>query len=184
MAAFRNRGMHEYRHSQDEAVKEELRAAGIPCLSLPGHLNTEVKTSYIGILNGFLFYRGWRYWICDGYVSLDHAKKIYDQMGVYSVRAGGHAANPNPEHMATFVARDRRVKQYAEELVARRHLDYMAALKIADEQIKPEPGEAKFVNGYHIDSEEGLKALASYIREHDVHAASFGEPTFTAEKAG
>lgn len=183
MAAFVNRAAHEYRHIQDEAVKDELHVAGIPCLALPSYLNLEVKTSYIGILNGFVFTRAWRYWICNGYVSLDHAKEIYAQMGQYSVRAGGHASNPEPECIAKYVLRDQRVQLYAEELAARKHMDSLTALRIADMDIQPDPNDIPYVNGYHIDCEEGLKALADYIRAHNVHAVSFGEPTFTVEKS-
>lgn len=183
MSAFINRALHEYRHDQDEAVKDELHVAGIPCLELPSYLNTEVKTSHIGILNGFVFTRAWRYWICNGYVSLDHAKEIYAQMGQYSVRAGGHASNPEPEHMAKYVLRSQRVQRYAEELVTRMHMDTFTALNIAEKKIQPDPNEMPYINGYHIDCEEGLKALADYIRAHNVHAVSFGEPTFTVEKS-
>ena len=50
-----NFARHEYDGKIDDKVKEELRLANIPVFRLPYYMNTEVKTRYIGILNGFVF---------------------------------------------------------------------------------------------------------------------------------
>lgn len=66
----------EYDGEIDYKVKEELQIANIPVFRLPYYMNTEVKTKYIGILNGFMFYRAWNYWICHGDMPLDIANEM------------------------------------------------------------------------------------------------------------
>ena len=56
-----NLARKEYDRKIDERVKEELEIAEIPVFELPACMNTEVKTKYIGVLNGFTFYRAWQY---------------------------------------------------------------------------------------------------------------------------
>ena len=47
-----NLARSEYDFDADKKVKEELQIAGIPAIRL-GVIENEVKTHYIGILNGF-----------------------------------------------------------------------------------------------------------------------------------
>ena len=73
-----NFASREYDFNIDKKVKEELEIANIPYIMLPNFINTEVKTKYIGLLNGFKFYRAWAYWVCVGDMPLDDAEFIYE----------------------------------------------------------------------------------------------------------
>lgn len=68
-----NLARSKYDPEADKKVKEELLIAKIPVLEL-GIMDKEVKTKYIGILNGFVFQRAWYYWVVKGNMPLKFAK--------------------------------------------------------------------------------------------------------------
>lgn len=168
MGAFINRATSEYRKWQDEAVRAELKAAGIPVLTLPCYINTEVKSTHIGLLNGFVFWRAWRYWVCSGDMPLDHAKEIYHKYSILMVRAEGHAGNIEPEGYDPILQNER-------EQLVRTMLDRNASVAdvvSAADHIKGAPDNPRFVKQYHIDTSEGLCALVRYIKEHNIYACN------------
>ena len=73
-----NLSHRDYNSDVDKEVKNELLIANIPVFKLPSYMNTEVKTYYIGLLNGFMFYRAWTYWVCCGDMPLNESQYIYD----------------------------------------------------------------------------------------------------------
>lgn len=176
MATFKNYALHQYRTKEDKAVREELVAAGIPVLELPGFMDTEVKTHYIGLLNGFVFARAWRYWVCTGDMPLQKALEIYDRFHAISVRAEGHAGNIRPEGYCPQYE-----KALADKMNELKDQQAPAQEVMAElEKIKEAADTPKFVSCYHIDTSEGLKALAEYIQENEIFAHNGSEGSYTA----
>ena len=178
MSAFKNRALHEYRNKEDEAIKQELMAAKIPVLTLPVCLSGEVKTHHIGLLNGFVFIRAWRYWACLGDMPLGVAKEIYQQLSELGIRADGHAGNIEP------VGYSPEAKAHAKSVVERMQAEKATTKEIVAEMEKIAssiaPGTPLFVEMYHIDTDEGLAALGKYIKENNIYAHN-GEPgSYTA----
>lgn len=130
---FPNLATHEFDGKTDKDVAKELKTAGIPVMYLPSYMNTEVKTRYIGVLNGFIFIRAWRYWQCNGNMPLEIAEELHKTSEGMGIRAGGHADDLSPETMCVQI------------------------------------DGSKFVDCYHIDTPEGLAALASCIKSNKVH---------------
>lgn len=176
MSAFKNRATHEYRHKEDDAIRQELVAAGIPVLTLPAHTGGEVKTKHCGLLNGFEFVRAWRYWECKGDMPLGVAKAIYQQLSELGIRANGHAGNIepvgySPEHMAHS-------KAIVEQMQAQKATTQEIIAEL--EKVSVAPGTPLFVEMYHIDTAEGLAALADYIKEHNIYAHNGVPGSYTA----
>lgn len=187
MAVFKNKATFGVVEDFDQDAKNELLAAGIPVLQLPTTLNTEVKTRYVGYLNGFVFFRAWRYWVCEGLMPIANAKEIFEQISAMAVRAGGSAANPVPMSMAVCPAATMRMRKEAErahEAItdSKKRIEYLQ--QYCEEHGNAKPGEDVFVQVYHVDTEEGLKALAEYIRAHDVHAAAQTEEIYLESMGG
>lgn len=109
---FPNLATREFDEKTDKKVLEELKSAGIPVMYLPSYMNTEVKTRYIGVLNGFIFIRGWRYWQCNGNMPLEIAEKLYTACHDMKIRACGHAGNPSPKTMHVQIDGNKFVDSY------------------------------------------------------------------------
>lgn len=171
MSVFKNMATREPDYEINKIVEKELHAANIPVLRLPGFLTTEVKTRYVGHLNGFLFWRAWRYWVCEGLMPIANANEIYEQISSLAVRAGGSCANPEPSTVATNPAFSERIR-VAMEAAERDKKDRKEALRNIEANMHPLPSDELFIPLYHIDTEEGLEKLVNYIRSHDVHAAN------------
>lgn len=171
MSVFKNMATREPDYEINNNVEKELNAANIPILRLPGFMTTEVKTRYVGYLNGFLFWRAWRYWVCEGLMPMANANEIYEQISIYAVRAGGSAANPEPSSVATNPAYAERIRA-AMEIAERAGGDVKERIRYVEANVHPLPSDELFVSSYHIDTEEGLEKLVDYIRSHDVHAAA------------
>ena len=178
MGAFKNRATEEYRQTEDHAIKAELIAAGIPYIELPFYSNSEVKTRHFGILNGFIFARGWRYWICKGYMPLAHAQEIYARYQDLAVRAEGHAGNPEPTNYSSCPILDEKRQQLLKEL---QHQGVCTKEMVARlDQIQGDPSWPRYILTYHIDTAEGLKALAQYIKENTIYAHNGEEGSYAA----
>lgn len=157
-----NLASREYSHVPDNKVKEELMMAGIPILTLPSFMNTEVKTHYIGILNGFVFYRAWRYWVCDGDMPLEYAEQIYSKYKDFEIRAGGHCGNVKPKSMSHNPVYDKALIDLRDNTKDLK--EYMRLSKnIVDDESLP-----RFVDTYHIDTQIGLNKLAEFIKTHNI----------------
>lgn len=168
MRVCKNLATCNFCQANDDAVHDELAAAKVPILKLPSAMNGEVKTRYIGLLNGFRFYRQWRYWCVEGMLPLKDAKRIYKEISLWGVRASGDCTNPDPETVACD-------PQYDAELRAEAQRLFNAGLstdKVYEhlEQIQPAPDAPKYIKFYHIDMVEGLEAFAAYIRKNNVYA--------------
>lgn len=177
MGAFRTIARYEFRQKENAVVLDELKAAGIPYISLPSYLNTEVKTEYIGVLNGFVFWRAWRYWVCVGDMPLENAQEIYRLYHDLSVRAEGHAGNIQPTGYSPEESEKARAVMATMQGDGTKTRDMIAELeKIHANELSP-----RFVRQYHIDTTEGLAALAEYIRENGVFACNGAEGSYTQD---
>ena len=176
MGGFKNRALQEYREKEDSEIRAELLNAGIPILRLPSYTNGEVKTRYVGLLNGFVFTRAWRYWVCRGDMPLAAAKEIYRLYQDLAIRAEGHAGNPEPQgYCPELQAKEQTIIEKMWEENAG-----MEALEAAIRTISISKDAPRFVRQYHIDTQEGLCALAFYIREKNIFASN-AEPGTYAE---
>lgn len=146
----------------DRKVKEELEIANIPYIRLPNYMNTEVKTTYIGLLNGFKFYRAWTYWVCIGDMPLDDAKFIYENYKDLNIRAGGHCGNVEPEKESYNPVYDKELKKLLRSVGMKEYME--KSKEIVDDESLP-----RFVNAYHIDTQLGLCKLAKTIIDRDIH---------------
>lgn len=176
MAAFRNRATTEYRHIEDDAIKKELVNAGIPVLTLPVYTCGEVKTKHIGLLNGFVFVRSWRYWACMGDMPFGAAKEIFRQFEDLGIRAEGHAGNIAPQGYCP-----EGIKQ-AQDIIEKMQSQKASTTEIvaALEKVEVAPGTPRYVAVYHIDTEEGLAALAKYIQDNSIFAYNGAAGSYTA----
>lgn len=123
-----NLARKEYNCDADEKVKEELLIANIPVLRL-GVMNNEVKTRYIGLLNGFVFVRAWRYWVVKGNMPLKFAKQIYENYKDLNIRVNGDAGNSNPNKNSCREVQD-------ELVISMYHIDTQLGLCKFAEMIK------------------------------------------------
>lgn len=161
MGNFNNLATHSYEYDIDKQVYEELKIANIPGLELPSYLNTEVKTGYIGILNGFVFYRAWKYWICKGDMPLKEAKYIYENYKDLDIRAGGHCGNVEPESVSYNPIYQNQLNDLFKKYSVKEGIEL--SKNIIDDKTQP-----RFVDMYHIDTQLGLCKLAQIIREHNI----------------
>lgn len=161
MRNLENLARHKFDNEINEKVKEELLIAGIPVLRV-GRLDTEVKTEYIGILNGFVFKRAWTYWVVEGYMPLNYANYIYKNFKNLNIRAGGHAGNVHPKEICI----DMKYNNILFEL--RNKYPYDVYLKKA-KQIKADQGGPKYVEFYHIDTQLGLCKLVETIKKFRIY---------------
>lgn len=159
-----NLATHEYHTEISKKVREELKIANIPVYKLPYYMNNEVKTEYIGILNGFSFYRAWTYWVCEGDMPLSVAKQIYEKFGDMGVRANGYAGGIDPETVSYNPEYEKAISE-----CVKKYKDIEKAIeesrKIRDDKTLP-----RFVSTYHIDTQLGLCSLAKVIREQNIHS--------------
>lgn len=156
MKYLENLARRYYEPDADKKVKEELTAAGIPVLSLMNSADGEVKTYYIGLLNGFIFQRAWKYWVVKGNMPLDVAEYIYYNHKELEIRAAGDAGNPNPRDFAV----DPIYKKYCRE-------QYKNG-KNPDKTKKEYQYNPRYIQMYHIDTEEGLKVFADTVKKFNV----------------
>ena len=178
MSILKSYASAEYRQHFNTAIRAELENAGIPVLELPASLGTEVKTRYIGLLNGFVFTRGWRYWVCVGDMPLADAKEIYRLYRHLVVRADGHAGNPDPVTCCYSPIQEAREQAIVEAMKAKGATTEEMVAEL--EKLEVDATWPKFVRMYHIDTTEGLAAIAAYIKEHNIYAYN-GEPgSYTA----
>lgn len=157
-----NFARREYDEKIDNKVKEELQIANIPVFALPDYMNTEVKTQYIGILNGFIFYRAWNYWICCGDMPLDIANEMYKKYKELNIRAGGHCENKPPITQSYNPIYKKEMKEYLNKVGANEFI------KTYEDVIHDDETQPRFVDTYHIDTQLGLCKLAETIRNENV----------------
>jgi hypothetical protein len=160
----------------DEAVRLELQAAGIdPVCGEPAV--GEVVSSVTGQLGGFTFRRCLCHWVADGLVPLEVALAMHaDPVGRKGLRVGGHGARPAPGQFATvwldgegnlnLPLGDK--EETAEALAvhypaAHRRVERGARVEFVSDPARRGRG---FVDGYHIDTDDGLLLFAETMRRH------------------
>lgn len=171
MKACQNFATNEFRNHIDKAVHEELVEANIPALALPSYLNSEVKTHYIGILNGFIFSRAWRYWVCEGDMPFELAAELYARHKELMIRVHGHAANPEPTLSTSYSpAHDAKVRDTM-KFMQSKGASTQEILHVVS-HMQPDEESPRYVRAYHIDTIEGLAALAAFIRTNNIYACN------------
>ena len=84
----------------NETISNELIQAGITVITLPTIIKGEVETNLIGSINGWTFYRRWRYYHTQanqGCILLfKYADELHQSFG-NDVRVAGHAGCPSPK---------------------------------------------------------------------------------------
>ena len=160
-----NLARREYDQDADKKVKEELQIAGIPVVRV-GLINNEVKTYYIGILNGFVFIRAWRYWVVKGNMPLENAQYLYDNYKDLNIRVAGHCGNPSPDEWAKNKDYDKLMKPYVNKLINEQIT--MEELENISKDIASQ-GE-RFVDVYHIDTQLGLCKFVEVIKNNNIQS--------------
>jgi hypothetical protein len=81
----------------DRTARLELELASIPVFRVPGELGA-CKICVVGVLEGWLFTRAWRYWIAQGSpgLPLEAARNLHNLCGTV-VRVAGHCGCPPPD---------------------------------------------------------------------------------------
>jgi hypothetical protein len=154
----------------DEEIRHELRAAGIEAGR--GAPPAEgVVSSVTGQVGRFTLRRFWRHWAVDGLVPLEAAREMHaDPVARKGLRVGGHHGHPAPGQFATVwldPQGDLRLplgdkEEEAGCLAAR----YPAAHRQVERGARvafvadPALSGRGFVDGYHIDTQEGLLLFA------------------------
>ncbi len=160
----------------DEAIRHELQSAGIAVVPGAQAAGTEVS-SITGHLGPFTFRRAWSHWVVQGLVPLEVARELYgDPVARKSLRVGGHAARPAPGQFATvWLDQDGNLrlplgdKEETGEMLA---VQYPAAHQRIEHGARvdfvADPGYSGrgFVDGYHIDTDDGLVVFAEMMRRY------------------
>lgn len=152
----------------DDHCIAELDAAGIDKVIVARY--GEPRTIIAGRLGGIEFRRAWYYWVAEGRVPLDVARRLYeDPVGRRDVRVAGHCGCPPPERpWIEWFDGDEYVIVDPDGIEEAAY-DRFAARKALDADSKPRfvkstEGLQGYVTSYHIDSAEGLKLFADAVR--------------------
>lgn len=140
LAGVRNAGRY---------IRSELEAADILVVK-KSLLDREVSTRLAGELGDFTFERGWAYWIVEGPMPLDLAFALDTMHGyTHAIRAAGFAGGPRHDEWERL------------GLIRWRTPDGSNG--------KPGlAGARAFVESYHIDDEDALRAFADFLRENSL----------------
>jgi hypothetical protein len=108
-----------------KAARLELELASIPVFEIPAEVG-ECKISIVGVLEGWLFTRAWRYWIAQGHpgLPLESARVLHKLCGT-DVRVTGHCGCPPPD---TWCNSDNRIDLY--------HIDTQEGLSVLASAIR------------------------------------------------
>lgn len=80
----------------DKDLSDELVLAGIKVNIASWTQSGEVETHVLGTLNGWVFTRAWRYWICKGPgIPIKEAMELHEKFG-QDVRVDGDCGCPSP----------------------------------------------------------------------------------------
>jgi len=157
----------------DATITRELATANIPHERLPmGEQGGEVPYHYIGRLGPFTFRRAWYYWMVDGPVPLNAAKRMYAHPdGAKDVRVVGHCGCPPPgdpwlEYIDPETGKDvvPTINREGEDNRAQFEafsLDTSSYMFVDD----PAAVGKAVVPSYHIDTQEGLNLFAATMHD-------------------
>lgn len=85
-------------HECDAWIKYELTRARIPIEQIEVPHGSEVPYRMIGRLGPIEFRRAWTYWVSNGPVAIEVARRLYaDPVGRTDIRVDGHCGCPPPE---------------------------------------------------------------------------------------
>ena len=160
-----NLASREYKAEFNAKVKAELKTAGIPAVKV-GLIDNEVKTYYIGILNGFVFTRAWTYWVVKGYMPLEYAEYLYRYHKDLNIRVAGHCGNPSPSEFSECRNSDEIANAFVEK-VRNGEMSWKEAEK--EFLVLNKQGE-QFVTMYHIDTQEGLNKFVEAIKSYNIQS--------------
>jgi len=172
----------------DPIVEEELFIAGVEIVRADEPQKGEVATRISGRLGAITFSRAWYYWIVNGDVPIEIARKIYAQepYGVRDVRVSGHCGCPPPEdpwveyrdvsgkQIAVLTEsnrtlfdqyRDKALGPYLHEVIGKM-LGEITFVDTKEEQERL--STTRVVTTYHIDSQAGLKVFVDAMLSGDV----------------
>lgn len=160
-----NLARREYDLEADKKVKEELQIAGVPTIRI-GLMNNEVKTYYIGILNGFVFRRAWNYWVVSGNMPLEYAQHLYDNYKDLNIRVAGHCGNPPPKEWAINKDYHSLMKPYVDKWINKE----ISNGELDDIGNKIRHQGEQVVNMYHIDTQLGLCKFVETIKNNNIQS--------------
>ena len=109
-----------------------------------------------------MFYRAWRYWVCEGDMPLKEAKYIYENHKDSCIRAGGDCRNVEPEQVSCNPIYQKQLEDLFKKYGIKEGIE--RSKDIIDDKTQP-----RFVDMYHIDTQLGLCKLAQIIREHNIN---------------
>lgn len=172
----------------DPIVEEELFIAGVEIVRGSEPQTGEVRTRISGRLGEITFKRAWYYWMVDGDVPIEVARKIYAQKpyGKQDVRIEGHCGCPAPEdpwveyrdasgkRVAVLSADDRRLFGRCDAGELDVHLTKIITelrqntIYVDTKEERTSLATSAFVTSYHIDSQAGLKVFVDAMGGRDV----------------
>lgn len=163
-----NLARKNYDKDADLLVRQELQSARIPVVNVGSVLSEEVKTRYIGVLNGFTFRRKDVYWIVSGYMPFEDAMFIYDKHSEFGIRAGGRPMNVSPEWVwdSKCPAFKNKVMELLENCSCMQEFVEKTAKEVHENE-----DDFKYVTLYHVDSLLGLCKLAETIISRNIHSS-------------
>lgn len=124
----------------DAHILRELTEAGIDPVYHSRRSKGEVAATVTGELGfgSFVFRRAWYYWVVEGNVPIELARKMYAVEERRDVRVSGHCGCPPPDEWAEPSEKELRRRCKAESM----DYDFWKDMRM--------------VTLYHIDSQEGL----------------------------
>jgi hypothetical protein len=141
----------------DRTIHEELFSADIKWKNCPTS-NGEVPFNIMGYLNAFTFERAWYYYEVKGFVPLDVAEYIWLFDVKKDIRVAGHYAAPHPRNWAI-------PRRYIIDNLNLEDTTWGAITEMCNSGAINAP---RFVDCYHIDSQEGLNFFAKIIMKRNV----------------
>ena len=159
----------KYSLAVDLMVKHELKEANIPVVKEGNIRNAEVKTRYIGVLNGFVFQRFKDYWSVTGHMSVMNAKVLFATYGSLGIRAGGRVGDGNPEY--AWVCDGSLLDKELTEL-RKRSSNVKEYMKLIANEIMENPDAFRYVKVHYVESLLGLYYFSEFIRKRDIHSES------------
>jgi hypothetical protein len=160
----------------DKQIELELRRAQIEVVH-GERSKGEVPYSITGKLGEFTFRRAWYYWVVNGMMPIEVARRLYaDPVGRRDVRVGGHCGCPAPDEYGSLWLNPegKRILKTKEKegcegyLKSDSEVMRSIAYKILAENVFADTPSAVgrgFVDLYHIDSAEGLQLFADAVRD-------------------
>ncbi len=160
----------------NEAIKHELQLAGIK-VGRANPASGEVISSVTGRLGAFTFRRTESHWAVEGLVPLEAAQEMHaDPIARSGLKVGGHYARPAPGQFATVwldpqgnlmlrVADKEETEEDLATLYPAAHRRMKRGTRV-DFVADPALCGRGFVDGYHIDTDDGLLLFADTIRRY------------------